>query len=75
MTPRLLSGDSRENIDRIFSLFDTSKTGLLSVVDLRRIAIELNFECDDEDLQDMIKRADADKDGFISKEEFFALLS
>lgn len=38
MTPRLLDGDSRENIDRIFALFDTEKTGFISVADLRRIA-------------------------------------
>ncbi len=38
MTPRLLVGDSRENIDKIFVLFDTEKTGFISVKDLRRIA-------------------------------------
>ena len=33
------------------------------------------FECSDEDLQDMIKRADSDLDGLVSKEEFHALMS
>ena len=38
MTPRLLEADSRENIDKIFALYDTEKVGYISVKDLRRIA-------------------------------------
>lgn len=75
MTPKLLEGDSRENIDNIFSLFDSEKTGFISVKDLRRIAKEMGQDVADEDLDDMIKRADADKDGRISHDEFFDLLS
>ena len=38
MTPRLLQDDTRENIDNIFALFDTQKTGQISAKDLRRVA-------------------------------------
>lgn len=38
MTPRIIEEDSRENIDKIFSLYDTEKTGFISLKDLRRIA-------------------------------------
>lgn len=75
MTPKLLESDTVENIDKLFALFDTSKTGYISIADLRRIAQEMAFECSDEDLQDMIKRADGDLDGLVSKEEFHALMS
>lgn len=35
MTPKLIKNDSRENIDLIFSLFDTHKTGFITAKDLR----------------------------------------
>ena len=47
LTPKLLENDSRENIDKIFGLFDTDKTGYISVNDLRRIAKQMDFECSD----------------------------
>jgi centrin-1 len=50
MTPRLLEGDSRENVDRIFALFDTGKTGFISVTDLRRIAHEVGGDISEQDL-------------------------
>jgi len=75
LTPKLLEGDSRENIDNIFALFDSEKTGFICVTDLRRIAHEMGQEVDDKDLSDMISRADEDKDGRVSREEFFNLMS
>ena len=75
MTPRLLPDDSRENIDNIFSLFDTEKTGYICAKDLRRIAHELGEDLPEEDINDMMRRADADHDGLISRDEFFDLLS
>lgn len=66
LTPRLLENDSRENVDRIFALFDTEKTGFIGVKDLRRIAHELGDDLSEEEITDMIRRADEDKDGFVS---------
>ena len=74
MTPRLLENDTRENIDRIFALFDTEKTGYIAAQDLRRIARDMGLELTEEDFQDMIRRGDADKDGRVSKDEFFVLM-
>jgi Ca2+-binding EF-hand superfamily protein len=36
MTPKLLRNDSRENIDMIFTLFDSEKSGFISIKSLRR---------------------------------------
>ena len=47
MTPRLLEGDSRENIDKIFSLYDTEKVGYINVKDLRRISHALGEDLTD----------------------------
>ena len=75
MTPRLLSDDTRENVDNVFALFDTEKTGFICAKDLRRVAYELGEEVNEDDIRDMILRADADSDGLISKDEFFDLIS
>lgn len=75
LTPRLIEDDSRENIDHIFSLFDTERTGFITVKDLRRIAHELGEDLTEEDLEDMIKGADENQDGAVSRDEFFQLLS
>jgi centrin-1 len=64
LTPRLIEDDLKENIDHIFSLFDTDRTGFISVKDLRRIADDLS----EDDFNDMIRRADADKDGVVSRD-------
>ena len=68
LTPKLLEGDSRENIDNIFALFDYEKTGFITVKDLRKVAHEMGQELDDKDLEDMIARADEDNDGLVSRE-------
>lgn len=39
LTPKLIEDDIRENIDKIFSLFDTDKTGFITIQDLRRLAL------------------------------------
>ena len=75
MTPRLLNDDTRENIDKIFALYDSDKTGYITVQDLRRVANDMGQEVSEDDLEFMIKRADEDKDGRVSKDEFFNLLS
>ena len=68
LTPKLLDNDSRENIDKIFALFDSEKTSYISVKDLRKIANEMGQEVNEDDLNDMIKRADKDGDGRVSQE-------
>ncbi len=74
LTPRILEDDTRENIDHIFSLFDTERTGYITLKDLRRIAHEIGQDLSEEDINDMIRRADEDKDGVISRDEFYELL-
>ena len=41
MTARLTDKDSREEIDKIFNLFDTEKKGNISVKDLKRMACSI----------------------------------
>lgn len=67
MTSRVNTKDSRSNVNKIFSLFDDEKTGYISLKNLRRVAHELGESITDEELDELIRRADKDNDGLVSE--------
>ena len=75
MTSRLAGSDTKEDIQKIFELFDDDMTGYISLQNLKRVAIELGENMDDAELLEMIERADSDKDGQISSEEFYTIMT
>lgn len=75
MTARVSDKDTRENIRKIFNLFDDEKTGFISIKNLRRVAKELGETIDESELQEMIERADTDNDGLVSEEEFYNIIT
>jgi len=75
MTRRLAGSDTKEDIQKIFELFDDDKTGYISLQNLKRVAQELGENMDDAELLEMIERADSDQDGQISPEDFFAIMT
>ncbi len=75
MTRRLAGSDSKEDIQKIFDLFDDDKTGYISLQNLKRVAQELGENMDDAELLEMIERADSDQDGQISREDFYAIMT
>lgn len=75
VTPRMLSRDSREEILKVFALFDDDNSGTISFKNLKRVAVELGENLTDEELQEMIDEADRDGDGVINEEEVTALKS
>lgn len=75
MTHRISDKSSRDAIDKVFALYDDEKTGYLSVKNLRRVAQDLGENISEEELQEMIDRADTDRDGLVSADEFFTILT
>mmetsp|Transcript_30153 Transcript_30153/g.72869 ORF Transcript_30153/g.72869 Transcript_30153/m.72869 type:complete len:160 (+) Transcript_30153:245-724(+) len=75
MTSRLAGSDTKEDVQKIFELFDDDQTGYISLQNLKRVAHELGENMDDAELLEMIERADADHDGQISPEEFFTIMT
>ncbi len=75
MTVKVTEKDSRENISRVFNLYDDEKTGSISIKNLRRVAFELGEEISEEELQEMMDRADLDDDGLVSEEEFYNIIT
>ncbi len=74
VTPKMQNRDSREEIMKVFSLFDDDNTGAISFRNLKRVATELGENLTDEELQEMIDEADRDGDGLINEEEFYRVM-
>jgi Ca2+-binding EF-hand superfamily protein len=75
LTKKVSDKDTRENINKIFALFDDERTGFISVKNLRRIAQELCENVTEQELEELIRRADTDGDGLVSEEEFFIIIT
>lgn len=75
VTSRLAGSDTKEDIQKIFDLFDDDHTGYISLQNLKRVAAELGENMDDAELLEMIERADFDRDGQISPDEFFTIMT
>ena len=67
MTAKMSDKDSREDIQKVFNLFDDDQTGKISLRNLKRVAKELGETMSDAELLEMIERADTDTDGEITR--------
>ena len=74
MTARMSDKDTREDIAKVFRLFDDDETGKISFRNLKRVAKELGEKMTDEELQEMIDEADMDGDGEVSQDEFLRIM-
>lgn len=75
MTAKMSDKDTREDIQKVFNLFDDDQTGKISLRNLKRVAKELGETMSDAELLEMIERADTDADGEINPEEFYAIMT
>lgn len=74
MAPRMSQKDTREQIMRIFRLFNEDQTGKISFRNLKRVSTELGETLSDEELHAMIEEADRDGDGLLSFDEFYRVM-
>merc|ERR1739845_102656 len=74
MTGKMGEKDSREDIEKVFKLFDDDNTNKISFRNLARVAEELGENIDDEELQDMINQASRDGDAEINTDEFYRIM-
>ena len=72
MTAKMGEKDTREDIEKVFKLFDDDNTNKISFRNL--VVEELGETIDDEELQDMINQADRDGDGAINGDEFYRIM-
>ena len=76
MTAKMSDKDTREDLEKVFELFlgddDADK---IDIKHLKRVCKELNENMSDDELNEMIVRADTDRDGKVSFEEFYAIMT
>ena len=75
MTARMSDKDTREDIEKVFRLFDDDCTGTITIKNLRRVARELGETMTDEELAEMIDRADSNSDGSVTMDDFFNIMT
>jgi Ca2+-binding EF-hand superfamily protein len=71
----LRSRNTADEIDKSFMRFDDDSTGRISFRNLKRVSLELGEQLTDEELRTMLKAADLDQDGEISREEFATIMN
>eukprot|EP01057_Protomagalhaensia_wolfi_P003468 Protomagalhaensia_wolfi_Nauph_80__3467@NODE_3516_length_777_cov_338_327913_g2763_i0_p1_GENE_NODE_3516_length_777_cov_338_327913_g2763_i0NODE_3516_length_777_cov_338_327913_g2763_i0_p1_ORF_typecomplete_len162_score38_12EFhand_7/PF13499_6/3_2e14EFhand_7/PF13499_6/2_5e17EFhand_8/PF13833_6/1_1e07EFhand_8/PF13833_6/3_2e05EFhand_8/PF13833_6/2e07EFhand_8/PF13833_6/7_7e13EFhand_1/PF00036_32/4_4e11EFhand_1/PF00036_32/11EFhand_1/PF00036_32/0_0003EFhand_1/PF00036_32/7_7e08EFhand_6/PF13405_6/2_1e12EFhand_6/ len=75
ITSKLGDKESKEGIRKIFNLFDDDRTGTINFRNLKRVANELGETLTDEELREMLERADSNGDGEISFDDFYAIMT
>ena len=75
MTARVGEGSSREEVNRVFALFDEGGKGWLEEADLDRITQLVGQRLSHRERKELMQRADTDGDGVVSQEEFFNLMT
>ncbi len=75
MTARISDVNPKEDLERVFKLFDDDRTQEISVDNLKRVAKELGEDIHEEELKEIVMRADLDGDGKLSFEDFYQVIS
>ena len=75
MTARISDRNTRDDLKRVFNLFDEERKGHISVDNLRRVARELGEEISEEELKEIIQRADLDADKQLTFDDFYAVMT
>ena len=77
MTAKMSDRDTKEDLEKVFRLFlgDEDTPAKITVKHLKRVARELNENMSDEELQEMINRADLDKDQAVDFTEFYQIMT
>ncbi len=74
LVPKLPDKDSKEEVQKVFRLFDQEGAGKVGLRDLKRIVQDIGETIGDDELNDMFQEADRDKDGFIGFDDFYRVM-
>ena len=75
MCTRMADRDSKEELAKVFRLFDEDGNGVISFKNLKRVCKELGETMTDEEMIEMIARADTKDDGQITLDEFYNIIT
>merc|ERR1712045_702999 len=75
LTARFSENTTKDELQRVFTLFDTDKTGEISLANMRAIADIVGDNVSDDELGDIVLKNDMDNDGKLTFEDFYAVLT
>merc|ERR1712008_531753 len=75
MCAKLSDKNTKEEIDRVFKLFDKDRNGTLEADDLGRVCKELGEDMSEEDIREVIQRADLNGDGVVDLDDFYNVIT
>merc|ERR1712046_410715 len=75
LTARFSENTTKDELQRVFKLFDTDGTGSVSVQNMRAIADQVGDQVTGDELGDIILKNDMDNDGQLTFEDFYAVLT
>ena len=74
MIRKMKDTDTEEELVEAFKVFDRDGNGLISAAELRHIMTNLGEKLTDGEVDEMIREADVDGDGYIKYEEFVRMM-
>uniref|UniRef100_A0A2N9I8E3 Calmodulin n=1 Tax=Fagus sylvatica TaxID=28930 RepID=A0A2N9I8E3_FAGSY len=74
MARKMKDSDSEEQLKEAFRVFDKDQDGFISAIELRNVLTNLGEKLTDDEVDEMIREADADGDGQINYEEFVKVM-
>ena len=75
MTARISDTNTKEDLERVFKLFDEDRSGEITCDNLKRVAKELGEDIPEDELNEIILRADLDGDGKLTFDDFYAVIT
>jgi calmodulin len=74
MARKMRDTDTEEELIEAFKVFDRDSNGLISGQELKHVMTSLGEKITDEEVDEMIREADIDGDGYINYEEFVRMI-
>merc|ERR1719456_1925913 len=74
MASKLQDSDSIEEMREAFMVFDRDKSGSVTASELKHVMNNLGEQVTDEEVEEMIREADADQDGELSFDDFLQFI-
>lgn len=67
--------NSMEEVRKVFNIFDSDKTGHITLKNLKQISKELGEMLSEETLRNLISKGDSNSDGLVSFEDFYYIMT